>query len=467
MDREPTSMEIEFINHSSLIMSYSGIRLMMDFWQRGTAFDNGWSQLCESKFNYDDFSSITHLWFSHEHPDHFSLPSLKAIPENLRNRVVVLYQSTADKRVVSVCRNLGFKEVVELAPREPLRIGDGIELSCVPYGSRWGAVDSWLLVRTPAQTFLNINDCEIHDVRSAAKVREFAGPIDLLATQFSYASKQGNRSDPSWIGRSRRYHLDKLALKIETLQPAYTLPFASFVYFSHRENRYLNDGIIRVCDAAEVIEARGSTPIVMYPGDRWSMGQPWDNGPPLSSYARRYEWLAARPEEAFPVAAQVPRQQLVAAADEFIGSLTSRATARQVASYLALRHAARAPYRRTLFGRSKLRLVKVIACIRGLYEIGRIFVEDEQQAYELSIARGLYPVDLSREQCQIAIGSEALLYCFSVSWGGETLQVNGRFENISDGWKKLSEIFVLARRLELGFRFPKSIVAAVAFARLH
>ena len=47
-----------------------------------------------------------------------------------------------------------------------------------------------------------------------------------------------------------------------------------------------------------------------------------------------------------------------------------------------------------------------------------------------------------------------LLNCFKVSWGGETLQVNGRFEDIGGGWELLSQLFYLARKLEQGFQLP-------------
>jgi hypothetical protein len=461
-------MHVEFVNHSSVIASHGAVRLMMDFWQEGTVFDNSWSLLCEPTFRYADFAGITHLWFSHEHPDHFSPPNLKAISPELRSRIVVLFQYTQDKRVASFCRKLGFREVVELPPGERFRLADDVEVTCAPFGSRWGEVDSWLLVKTPEHSFLNINDCEIHDASAVEPIRELTGRVDLLATQFSYASKQGDGSGRSWIAKARRYHLDKLALKVAAFAPRFTLPFASFVYWSHREGRYLNEGMVSVHDAAAEIERGGSTPIVMYPGDRWRIGAAWHNAPALDRYRRRYDWCAALPDSAFAVAKPVSCERLIEAANAFIGKMLSFATRRQIAAYLALRHARRAPYEPSLPGRLRHRLRAMVAALRGRYEPGRIYVEDHREAYELSLERGLRPISVPREQCHIAIGSEALLYALSVSWGGETLQINGRFQVFAEnGWKKLSELFFLARRLEQGGRLPRSVAAGAVLGRFE
>ena len=71
---------ITFVNHASIIISHENIRLITDPWLFGSAFNNGWTLLSESKFRTQDFQNITHIWFSHEHPDHFHPFVLKSIP---------------------------------------------------------------------------------------------------------------------------------------------------------------------------------------------------------------------------------------------------------------------------------------------------------------------------------------------------------------------------------------------------
>ena len=76
-------MKIIWVNHASFIFEHSNIRLICDPWLSGTAFNEGWHLLAETKFKLKDFSQITHIWISHEHPDHFSPATLKKIPKNL------------------------------------------------------------------------------------------------------------------------------------------------------------------------------------------------------------------------------------------------------------------------------------------------------------------------------------------------------------------------------------------------
>src|SRR6185503_20468212 len=73
------AMRLEFVNHSSYVLASSGVRLLCDPWLEGTAFNDGWALLAPSTFSYEDFAGITHLWFSHEHPDHFSPSNLRKI----------------------------------------------------------------------------------------------------------------------------------------------------------------------------------------------------------------------------------------------------------------------------------------------------------------------------------------------------------------------------------------------------
>jgi len=64
-------MNIEWINHASFVLNYNNIRLITDPWIEGAVFNESWSLISKTKFKYSDFKRITHIWFSHEHPDHF------------------------------------------------------------------------------------------------------------------------------------------------------------------------------------------------------------------------------------------------------------------------------------------------------------------------------------------------------------------------------------------------------------
>ena len=100
--------KINFINHASYIVQHNDISFLVDPWIEGKVFDDSWDLIAKTKFEYKDFSKVNHIWFSHEHPDHFSLTNLKNIELEFRKRINIFYQKTKDKKVKSFCEKLNF-----------------------------------------------------------------------------------------------------------------------------------------------------------------------------------------------------------------------------------------------------------------------------------------------------------------------------------------------------------------------
>ena len=62
------------------MISNSDISLLTDPWYAGNVFNDGWSLLYENEIKeiIDTIENITHIWISHEHPDHFSIKFFKS-----------------------------------------------------------------------------------------------------------------------------------------------------------------------------------------------------------------------------------------------------------------------------------------------------------------------------------------------------------------------------------------------------
>jgi L-ascorbate metabolism protein UlaG (beta-lactamase superfamily) len=133
-------MQIEWVNHASFIFKYDNVSLITDPWFEGTAFDNGWALLAAQNFSIEKFAGITHIWFSHEHPDHFSPPNLNKIPQAFRKNITVLFQSTTDRKVAAYCSKAGFKAVIELPTSQYVALSDKVSVKCNPFTDG----DSWL-----------------------------------------------------------------------------------------------------------------------------------------------------------------------------------------------------------------------------------------------------------------------------------------------------------------------------------
>lgn len=237
--------QFTFVNHASFMVRNDTALLLVDPWVEGTAFNNGWSLLDRSTSNAALVAELNRaalpvfIWISHEHPDHFSIPFIKLVKSDLRVRVTFLYHRTLDGRVAAFLRKQGFA-VIECAPGEPVTLGHDMRIAVFPYSEG----DSWALIQSGGRTLLNLNDCVVstrpqcEDLQ--AKVAALAPRIDVLLTQFGYANWVGNPDQVALHREAAQEKIARMALQIDMLKPGFTVPFASFAYFSQPDNGYLN-----------------------------------------------------------------------------------------------------------------------------------------------------------------------------------------------------------------------------------
>lgn len=437
-------MEIEFVNHASFLVRSGGVRLLVDPWFEGTVFNGGWSLLSPTRHRWEDLADVTHLWLSHEHPDHFNTRTLGAIPADLRARVEVLYQRTVDRKIVDWCSRIGFRSVRQLEPHAPWALAADFQVTCGPMHPG----DSWLRVCTPDATLLNLNDCEIDTREQARAIRGLVGSPDVLCTQFSIAAWGGNADDPERRRARSRFMLDRMRMQCEVFEPRFLMPFASFVWFCHEENRFMNEGVNRI-DAvvAYLRENVEPQPIVLYPCDRWRVGEPMRPEPALERYARDYADCAARPAVSSPT---VSEDELVDASRLFVEKLRSHGGRRRMRLRLALKHYRR---RRAALTRPTLRDRLGLAGILLLQRVepSRIYVTDLKRSYLFDLDRALRPCTLPMEECDVWLASDSLHYSFNHLWGGDTLQINGRFREVRpESRLNLFQDFWLAKGLNAG-----------------
>jgi UDP-MurNAc hydroxylase len=225
---------LEFLNHSCLMLKTETTKILCDPWFKGTAFGNGWSLLHDNSHEINKLK-FDYIWISHEHPDHFSIPTIL----ELTKTCTFLFQETKDKKVKKFLESKGHS-VIELKHKEETKIGD-LNITCIVCDG----YDSSLLVNYPdGKVLLNINDARVelnshleYEIEPLLK----SDTIDLLTFQFSYANWAGNQGDtniPRFLQQKTDEKNDEV---ISKLSPKAILPFASFVYFSHEENFFWNE----------------------------------------------------------------------------------------------------------------------------------------------------------------------------------------------------------------------------------
>jgi UDP-MurNAc hydroxylase len=378
-------MRLTWVNHASFLLEAAGVRLICDPWFEGAVFNNGWRLMSPTRMRYEDFATVTHIWFSHEHPDHFFPPNLKKIPEDLRRKITVLFHETRDKRVVNLCRSLGFS-VQELPDRKRVTVGKDFTVIC---GIN-ELIDSWIAIFAEGKTVLNLNDCIFPKRDELRQMRTEFGEVDLLLSQFSYANWVGNPGDLESHRAQALRKRGEMAAQIEALQPRQFIPFASYVYFCHQENFYMNQSVNRIGDIHRFLtdELHQET-LVLYPGEEWEVGSQHESAEAIRKYEADFE-------NALKAPALTSKRTSLTELQEAMSELAGKC--REKNSPLLLRAMPPAVVRLT----------------------------DLDEDVEVSFRAGIRQVH--GQQPDVSISSESLLYCIKTGWGGETLMINGRYE---------------------------------------
>ncbi len=142
-----------------------------------------------------------------------------------------------DRRVSNFLRKDSFN-VLELDDGQSFELSTNFEIKNWKYQSG----DSYCWIRCAGICILNLNDCVVNNSNAALNIaNKISSKIDILFTQFGYANWVGNESDKLYRSKIAQEKFDRILIQADILKPNIVIPFASFVYFSHSDNFYLND----------------------------------------------------------------------------------------------------------------------------------------------------------------------------------------------------------------------------------
>ena len=230
---------IQFVNHASVLIGNEKNSILSDPWYSGTAFNDGWSLLFENKKEeiLKVLKKTSHIWISHEHPDHFSIKFINEYYDFIKSKIF-LFQETQDKRVVNFLRSKKL-EVIELKDGEKFKIDQDLIIQV----QKSDFYDSALIINLKDKRIFNINDCPLKDENEIVNFKKKYGECDILLTQFSYAGWKGGKNNLAWRKLAAKEKIEALKLQSKIFNSKITIPFASFIYFSNIFNFYLNDSV--------------------------------------------------------------------------------------------------------------------------------------------------------------------------------------------------------------------------------
>jgi len=424
---------IEFVNHASVIISFEEISILSDPWFDGTAFDNGWRLIheIENKDAENILKKITHIYISHEHPDHFR-PAFFT-NENIKKilidrKVEFLFQYTSDKRVVNFLEKQGFK-VRELNSKNKIKLSNKVQIQII----KSGFYDSLLIFETPDCKILNLNDCPIKETEELKKFRKKFGTFDVLLTQFSYAAWKGGIENKIYRKIAADEKLKAVEKQARILECKFVIPFASFVYFSNELNFYMNDSINTPQKVVNFFSDKKNKVIFFSPGEIQKINNLQQDKSSLDFWNKKYSDINLMKDDK---------------KDKYRPSINLKDLNLDFEIYKG-----------RIFKKNSKLIIFLLSKVKfmNFFQPLRIKLLDHDKIYKYSIFRGLNE-DIDNKVIDITMHSKSLSFIFKNEFGFDTLTVNGCFEASQAGFSKITKSLALGNLNSIGLKLNFSLM---------
>ena len=424
------SPTIEFVNHASVIISYEDVSILSDPWFNGTAFHDGWRLMYELQDNEitDILKKITHVYISHEHPDHFR-PAFLA-NKNIKNilidkKVEFLFQNTADKRVVSFLKKNGYT-VGELNENEKINLSHDVQVQIIKYDF----YDSALIIKTPGLKILNLNDCPMREENEINKFRKKHGNFDIVLSQYSYAAWKGGANNKIYRENAAKEKLECLERQATILNCKTLIPFANFVYFSNELNSYMNDSINTPEKVINKFLNKKFDTVILAPKEIQEMNNLKQNQASLDFWKYTINDISLKPKDRYE----------------------------KSVSFEDLKTECEAYNRRILKKNSKF-LIFFLHKIKIMHFFQTINIKlyDHNKSYNYSIFKDLVVSEYLDPD--VSMHSQSLAFIFKNEFGFDTLTVNGCFESNKKNFSKFVKTFGIGTLNAAGLSFSLGLLA--------
>ncbi len=242
--REPpplpaAGLKARTLGHASLALYREGGRplLLTDPWLVGSVYRRSWwLQHYPSAAELDWLTTAAHVYVTHEHPDHFHMPSIRRLGAG----PTYLFPALAERGYLGYLGERGYRAEMA-APLRWRALGEGVSILSIPV---WND-DSLLLVDTPNALILNLNDAKPLPpvLRAIGRAADQIDKPRVLLCSYSPASVVNSFLDENGVVslRPARHYVDYACRLCDRLRVDHSLPFASQAVFRRADSGWAND----------------------------------------------------------------------------------------------------------------------------------------------------------------------------------------------------------------------------------
>ena len=223
-----------------------------------------------------------------------------------------------------------------------------------------------------------------------------------------------------------RYHykavlkkLEQLSQQINFFKPDYIVPFASHIFFSNKDNFYLNDRVAKIENVTEYIEKKYQNvkPIILYPGEKWNFSAK-NNSISLKKYIDSRNNIKI----------------LFIDKTVFLEDIITESKI----------------YKKRIYSKNNKILIYIIKFLSSLLKKDffpdvSFYLYDLNKTVKFSLTSNIQVIDKKISNIDIQLSSHSFFYLLKYEWGLSTLIINGKFISCSqNGELKIKKLFALS-----------------------
>jgi hypothetical protein len=232
-------LALRTLGHACLALCRKGENpiLVTDPWLVGSVYwRSWWLENYPSAEEIDWLGNTDFVYVTHEHPDHFHMPTIR----RLGSGPTYLFPSLAEQGYLDHMARHGLRAEI-IVPLQWRAIAEDVSVLSIPV---WND-DSVLLIDTPNALILNLNDAKpLRPVlRAIRRVADKSGKRKILLCSYSPASVINSFLDDAGIIalKPAQHYVAYVCRLCDLLAIDTYMPFASQAVFNRLDSRWAND----------------------------------------------------------------------------------------------------------------------------------------------------------------------------------------------------------------------------------
>lgn len=234
-------MFIETVGHASLYLTDDDSKpiFLTDPWFVGSTYwRSWWLQNYPSQEKLEDIYKTNLIYITHEHPDHFHLPTLRNFSANYK----LLIPDFPNKKLNNFLNDVDYShEIVKKNNWKIINYDKKISILSIPM---WND-DSILLVDTPDSIIINLNDSKPSNftLNKIKKLIDIKKKKSILLSSYSPASIANSfRLNKKVLSiKSKVDYVDYINKICNHLKTDFFMPFASQAIFERKDSLWANE----------------------------------------------------------------------------------------------------------------------------------------------------------------------------------------------------------------------------------